>query len=170
VPRTPIQGMAFLLGFVIALWLSPFGIGVAHGEGVEPPWGSTETRLLAAVNAERERMHLIPLLRDRELDAVARAHSADMAHRGYLSHVNPEGRNPLERIQAAGIGGFTLVAENAGLTDRSNPTVEILRNWIASPDHRRNLHAPPFNRTGVGIVRSENGTWYVTQLYATVPR
>ena len=31
-PRTPIQGVAFLLGFVIALWLSPFVIGVAHGD------------------------------------------------------------------------------------------------------------------------------------------
>ena len=169
-PRTPIQGMAFLLGFAIALWLSPFGTGVASGEEFEARWGGAETRLLSAVNAERERMHLVPLVRDAQLDAVARAHSADMASHGYLSHVNPAGRNPLERVEAAGIGGFTLLAENAGLTDRGDPTEEILRSWIASPVHRRNLHAPPFNRTGLGIMRAANGTWYVTQLYATVPR
>ncbi|MBT37468.1 MAG: hypothetical protein CL938_02840 [Deltaproteobacteria bacterium] len=162
--------MAFLLGFVIALWLSPFLIGVAHGDAAESRWGDAEASLLEAVNAERERMHLIPLLRNRDLDAVARAHSADMARRNYLSHVNPEGLNPLERVQEAGIGGLTLVAENAGLTDRNDPTLEILQSWLTSPEHRRNLHAPPFNRTGLGIVRAGNGTWYVTQLYATVPR
>jgi len=170
VPRTPTQGVAFLLGFVIALWLSPFLIGVAHGDAAESRWGDAEASLLEAVNAERERMHLIPLLRNRDLDAVARAHSADMARRNYLSHVNPEGLNPLERVQEAGIGGLTLVAENAGLTDRNDPTLEILQSWLTSPEHRRNLHAPPFNRTGLGIVRAGNGTWYVTQLYATVPR
>ena len=169
-PRTPTQGVAFLLGFVIALWLSPFLVGVAHGDAAESRWGDAEASLLEAVNAERERMHLIPLLRNRDLDAVARAHSADMARRNYLSHVNPEGLNPLERVQEAGIGGLTLVAENAGLTDRNDPTLEILQSWLTSPEHRRNLHAPPFNRTGLGIVRAGNGTWYVTQLYATVPR
>ena len=168
-PRTPIQGVAFLLGFVIALWLSPFVIGVAHGDAGESRWGDAEASLYAAVNAERERMHLIPLLRDPDLDAVAHAHSADMARRGYLSHVSPEGLNPLDRIRAAGIDGFTLAAENAGLTERDDPTAEILRSWIASPDHRRNLYAPPFNRTGLGIVRAGSGTWYVTQLYVTVP-
>ncbi|MEE2679915.1 MAG: CAP domain-containing protein, partial [Myxococcota bacterium] len=61
-------------------------------------------------------------------------------------------------------------AENAGLTDQHQPATEILRGWIASPQHRDNLYAPPFNMTGLGIVRAENGTWYVTQLYATVPR
>ena len=102
-PRTPIQGMAFLLGFAIALWLSPFGAGTASGEETAPHWNEAETRLFAAVNAERERMHLVPLARDTQLDAVARAHSADMASHGYLSHVNLAGRNPLvTRTCAAG--------------------------------------------------------------------
>lgn len=169
-PRTPIQGIAFLLGFAIALWLSPFGVAAAHGEEREPLWSQAEARLHAAVNTERARAHLVPLERNRELDAVARAHSGDMARRGYLAHVNPEGLNPVERIQAAGIDHFTLLAENAGLTDRNDPATEILRGWIASPQHRDNLYAPPFNTTGLGIARAKNGTWYVTQLYATVPR
>ena len=161
-PRTFGQGLAFLLGFAAALWLSPFAAGADTG--------ALEARLHAEVNQERARHHLVPLERDAALDAVARAHSADMARRGYLSHVSPEGRNPLDRIQAAGIEGFTLAAENAGLTDRADPAPEILKSWIASPAHNTNLYAPPFNRTGVGIARAANGTWYVTQLYLTVPR
>lgn len=166
-PRTLGQGIAFLLGFAAALWISPLAIRASAQETRE---SATEARLVAEVNAERARHHLVALERDSALDAVARAHSADMARRGYLSHVNPEGLNPLDRIQAAGIDGFTMAAENAGLTDRDDPAAEILRNWIASPAHSTNLYAPPFNRTGVGIARAANGTWYVTQLYLAVPR
>ena len=166
-PRTLVQGLAFVLGFWLALALSPLG---ARAAGTAAPHAELEAGFHRAVNRERAARNLIPLTRDATLDAIARAHSADMAQRRYFSHVNPEGRNPLERIQAAGVSGFTLAAENAGLTDRSEPNREILQGWLASPIHRNNLHAPPFNRTGVGIARASDGTWYYTQLYLTVPR
>jgi uncharacterized protein YkwD len=168
-PRNFWQGLAFLLGFAIALALSPFGPRSARGdEGA--PQAQLEAHFYAMVNQERVRQHLIPLERDPALDAVARAHSADMARRHYLAHVNPEGLDPLQRIQAAGIDGFTLAAENAGQTDRPEPAREILEGWIASPVHRSNLYAPPFNHTGVGVARASDGTWYFTQLYITMPR
>jgi uncharacterized protein YkwD len=168
-PRTLGQGLAFVLGFWIAMVMSPFVVrATAIDDGV--PYAELEQRFHAEVNELRLRRNLIPLDRDPALDAVARAHSEDMARRHYLSHVNPEGLNPVERIEAAGIDGFSLAAENAGLTDRDDPNGEILEGWIASQVHRRNLHAPPFNRTGIGIARAENGTWYYTQLYVTVPR
>lgn len=169
-PRNFIQGLAFLLGLGAVFWLSPLTIRAEASEAGDPAAQRIEAQLHIAVNSERGRHHLIALERDPALDAVARAHSADMARRSYLAHVNPEGRNPLDRIQAAGIAGFTLAAENAGVTDRSEPSAEILRNWIASPVHAENLYAPPFNHTGVGVARAANGSWYVTQLYLTVPR
>jgi uncharacterized protein YkwD len=167
VPRTFGQGLAFLLGFALALWLSPLR---ARGDAAEAPFAALEAHFHELVNAERARRHLIPLARDLALDAVARSHSADMARRGYLSHVNPEGQNPLDRIAAAGIDGFSLAAENAGQTSRADPAREILAGWIASPVHRSNLYAPPFNRTGVGIARAPDGTLYFTQLYLTLAR
>jgi uncharacterized protein YkwD len=169
-PRTLWQALAFILGFAIALALSPFGPKQARGDTGDPPHFQLEAHFHTLVNDHRAGRNLIELERDSGLDAVARAHSADMAQRRYLAHVNPEGLNPVQRIQAAGIDGFTLAAENAGLTDRGEPAREILEGWIASPVHRRNLHAPPFNRTGVGIARAADGTYYVTQLYVTVPR
>ena len=169
-PRTLGQALAFALGFAAAIFMSPLSVRIASGDAGTSTEAVVEAQLYEAVNAERARHHLMPLTRVPELDAVARAHSADMASRDYLAHVNPDGLNPLDRIQSAGIDGFTLAAENAGLTDRTDPSSEILRNWIASPVHADNLYAPPFNRTGVGIARSVNGTWYVTQLYLTVPR
>ena len=167
-PRTLAQGLGFLLGFWIALWLSPFVIQVARADGGAHP--DVEAGFHAAVNAHREARHLIPLERDPQLDAVAQAHSEDMVRRTFFSHVNPDGQNPLDRIQATGREDFTLAAENVGLTTRNDPNQEILRGWLASPDHRRNLASPPFNRTGIGIAQAPDGTWYYTQLYLAVPR
>ncbi len=118
----------------------------------------------------RAQHHLIPLARADALDAVARAHSLDMAERGFFAHVTPDGANPVDRIQRAGVAGFTLAAENLGVTDRGDPVHEIVRAWLASPDHRQNLLAPAFNTTGVGVSMAGDGSLLFTQLYLTVPR
>ena len=107
-PRSFEQGLAFLLGFWLALALSPFWVEIARADSNAASYAELEARLHQEVNALRARRHLIPLERDPALDAVARTHSADMARRGYLNHVNPEGQNPVDRIHAAGIEGFCL--------------------------------------------------------------
>jgi uncharacterized protein YkwD len=167
-PRNLIQALAFLIGFWIALMLSPFTTWAADRE--ESPFAGLEAELHREVNADRAERHLLQLVRRPELDAVARSHSADMARRGYLSHVTPEGVDPLGRLDRAGIAGFSLAAENAGQTSKSDPNREILAAWLASPVHRQNLFAPPWNATGIGIAQAPDGTFYYTQLYVTYPR
>jgi uncharacterized protein YkwD len=169
VPRTFGQGAAFVTGFAIALWLSPFGSRISRAE--EPSAPQIEAALHAAVNEVRARHRLIPLERAGALDAVARAHSDDMARRQFLAHVTPEGANPLDRLERAGIAGFTLAAENLGKTDRLYaPSQEIVTAWLGSPVHRENLLAPHFNTTGIGVTRASDGSLLVTQLYVTYPR
>jgi uncharacterized protein YkwD len=129
-----------------------------------------EQQLHQSVNAFRGRHGLIPLTRDAALDAVARGHSTDMAARRYLSHENPEGLNWVDRLQKAGVRGFSMAGENVGQTNRRLPNAEIFEGWKHSPAHRQNLTARPFNRTGLGIARGPDGTLYYTQLYLTFPR
>jgi len=170
-PRSLHQSAAFLLGFWVALLLPPFGAKAAPAERDGPaPWAEFEESFHRDVNAVRANRHLVLLERQAELDRVARAHSADMARRSYLSHESPERRNPVDRLQEAGVTGFTLAAENAGMTSRSDPNREILQGWLASRVHRQNLHAPPFNATGIGVARAADGTFFYTQLYVTYPR
>jgi uncharacterized protein YkwD len=170
-PRTFGQGAAFLLGFAIALFLSPLRVEVSRADEAGPsPYAALESQLLEAVNEVRVRHHLIPLQRSTELDQVARDHSGDMARRNYLSHHTPEGANPVDRIQSSARTGFTLAAENLGKTNRSDPNREIVASWLASPEHRSNLLAPPFNTTGIGIARAGDGSLIYTQLYLTYPR
>ena len=139
-PRTPVQAIGFLLGFGLALWLWPGTVKIARAD--EAPFGTLEATLWQEVNAARARHHLIPLERRPDLDRIARAHSEDMARRGYFAHETPEGRNPLDRIQSSATPGFTMAAENVGTTNRPSPNREILQSWLASPVHRRNLLSP----------------------------
>ena len=169
-PRTFAQAIGFLLGLWIAFFLSPFG-APASGESLAP--GGTEQAiamdLFGEVNRVRADHHLVRLQRRADLDAIAQAHSEDMARRGYFDHHNPEGQNPLDRIQATRIEGMTLAAENLGKTTRRDPAHDVVKEWLLSPDHRRNLLAPPFNATGIGVATSPTGALVVTQIYVSIP-
>ena len=170
-PRTFLQAAGFLLGIAIALFLAPMNVQIARADSADAaPFAEIEARLLDEVNAVRARHHLIPLRRMAELDRAARGHSNDMARRNYLSHDSPEGANPVHRITRSGVTGFTLAAENLGKTTHRDPNREIVESWLASPDHRGNLLAPPFNTTGIGIARAADGSLIYTQVYVTFPR
>jgi len=180
VPRTLGQAIGFLFGLWLALSLWPFaasGAGLAQRDEGERPedtrtsgFPDLEASLHRGVNGVRAEQHLIPLERRAELDAVALAHSLDMVTRHYLAHESPEGHNALNRLESAHVSGFSLAAENLGITDRPDPNREILRAWLASEVHRTNLYSPPFNATGIGIARAPNGSLVYTQVYVTYPR
>jgi uncharacterized protein YkwD len=170
-PRTYAQGVAFLIGFWIALAVSPMTVKFARADDTaQNEFAELETQLFTEVNAIRVRKHLIPLQRSSELDRVAIRHSLDMARRNYMSHHSPEGSNPVDRIERSGLSGYTLAAENLGKTNRRDPNREIVDGWLASADHRRNLLTPPFNTTGIGIARAPDGSLIYTQVYVTFPR
>jgi uncharacterized protein YkwD len=107
-----------------------------------------EQEMLMLVNRERTRRGLGPLAPDTALRTVARAHSADMFERGYFSHNTPEGRDPFERMQAAGIS-FMAAGENLALAQ----TLSIAHiGLMHSPGHRANILNRSFHRVGIGII------------------
>ena len=169
-PRNLRQAIGFLLGFALALWLSPLRAGATGPELPDPALAPLEEALHASVNDARTQRHLLPLRRSAALDAVARAHSRDMAARAYVAHQSPEGSNAVDRLDHARMSGFSLAAENIGATNRTPPNREIVSGWLASEIHRNNLLAPAFNATGIGIARTVDGSLLYTQLYVTYPR
>ena len=107
-----------------------------------------EAQMLELVNRERTREGLAPVKADPEMAAVARAHSRDMFARGYFAHMNPDGKNPFDRMRAAGVS-FNAAGENLALAQ----TVEIAHtNLMNSPGHRANIMNPAFGRLGIGIL------------------
>ncbi len=67
---------------------------------------------------------------------VALAHAKDMAERNYLSHLNPEGLDPLKRMEAAGLN-VRKVSENlaGGFAD----AIQVLKGWVDSASHRQGM-------------------------------
>jgi len=169
VPRDFCSSGWFLFGLWLALvLLEP--LTAPWASAADPELARMEASLHRSVNRFRSEQHLIPLTRDAALDAVARAHSEDMAARHFFSHQSPEGHNWVDRLQQSGIEGFSMAGENVGMTSRPNPNQEILNGWLTSPAHRENLTARPFNATGIGIARAPDGSLFYTQLYLSFPR
>ena len=112
-----------------------------------------ETKMLELINNERAKEGLRPLKADPLETIVARAHSKDMFARGYFAHVNPDGKNPFDRMKAAHLK-FLTAGENLALAQ----TLEIAHtNLMNSPGHRANIMNPKFNRVGIGI---QDGGFY----------
>lgn len=148
------------------LMIEPAASGSAP-TGSTPPTldrAALERSILDEVNDVRRRNALAPLADDGRLASLARAHSDDMARRGYFEHVSPDGQRPADRLRAAGYD-YSRVAENLYWTtryrSRSNRGTdwisarelarETVASWMESPGHRRNLLLADVSHGGVGI-------------------
>lgn len=129
-----------------------------------------ERALHAAANAERAAHGLPPLAPDARLAAVARAHSRDMAERGYFGHYDFERRGPGERLQhdyAEWIGAFAENVYHVGGADaltapERTPEAlarRIVRGWMASPGHRANLLRAEMSLGGLGAWTTARDLW-----------
>jgi uncharacterized protein YkwD len=113
--------------------------------GIRP---SLEAKMLELINMERAKEGLKPLKADREQTLVARSHSKDMFARGYFAHVNPDGKDPFDRMKAAKVK-FRTAGENLALAQ----TLQIAHtNLMNSPGHRANIMNPKYKRVGIGIL------------------
>lgn len=112
------------------------------------PDPEAENRMLDLVNKERTERGLKPLVMDEKLREVARKHSKDMFARGYFAHVNPDGKDPFQRMQASGIE-FMVAGENLALAPSLQLAHEGLMN---SPGHRANILTAEFGKVGIGCI------------------
>jgi uncharacterized protein YkwD len=121
-------------------------LGFTYDKPVARP--TLEAQMLELVNKERIKAGVKPLKADPELTPVARAHSADMFARGYFAHVNPDGKDPFDRMKAAHVR-FSAAGENLALAQ----TLSIAHtNLMNSPGHRANILNPAFGRLGIGVL------------------
>lgn len=108
------------------------------------------------LNKQRTRHDLHRLRLNPRLSKAARAHTLDMVRKRYFDHVSRTGRDVVDRLTSTGyIGGSAswVVGENLawGSGDRSTPR-EIVRSWMHSPGHRRNILTRRFREIGIGVV------------------
>ena len=121
-----------------------------------------EAEVLRIVNEERAKQGLGALKRASDLDAVARAHSADMINRHFFDHTNPDGKSPFDRLHSAGIT-YRAAGENIAYGQRDAQSV--MTAWMNSSGHRKNILNSSYTEIGIAAVKNSGGTIYWTQVF-----
>jgi uncharacterized protein YkwD len=129
---------------------------------------AVEYAALEMINESRRQHGVQPLSMDESLRGATRAHSRDMAQRGFFAHVDPDGRGLAERLRAAGIA-FGYAAENLGWSAGYSPLDGVAANHtqmvaeIAPNDgHRRNILNDRLRKVGIGVYTGADGRVYYT--------
>jgi uncharacterized protein YkwD len=123
-----------------------------------------EQTIFDLTNKAREKEKLPPLKLNPLLTRIARAHSANMAKQGKLSH-DLDGKNPSERMKDAGYAaswGGENVANSDGYTASS-----IFEMWMESKAHKENILKDKYKEIGVGLAKNAKGEVYYTQVFGT---
>lgn len=130
---------------VFAAALGVFVLAAAAGAGTR---ATASSSLLRAVNRTRVARGLRPLRVDATLVRAARSHSLAMLRGNFFSHGDFHGR-----MVAFGVRG-PAAGENLAWGDGSYAApASIVREWLASPEHRANLLRPGWTRIGIGLAR-----------------
>jgi uncharacterized protein YkwD len=128
---------------------------------------SVEAGIRACANRHRRAHGLRPLRHDHTLDRAARFHARRMLARGFFDHVDPSGRDPVDRVRRYAKHRYAIIGENiaAGQTSVS----EACRDWMKRRGHRENILRPRFTRIGAGFARgSAHLGYYYVQVFADV--
>jgi uncharacterized protein YkwD len=79
-----------------------------------------------------------------------------MERERFFDHRDPRGEGPKERIDAQGYQGRAW-GENIAAGQRSPESV--MRAWMRSPGHCKNILNPLFNELGVGLILNAEGPY-----------
>ena len=134
-------------------------------------FAADEKALLDLANEARKKEKLQPLKVNAVLTKVARLHSENMAKQEKMAH-QLDGKGVGDRT-TAGNYDYRIVRENLGAAEGDEDTPaptpkEIHDKWMESKGHRANLLDDRVTEVGIAIVVSKKGTYYYTQVFATL--
>ncbi|MDQ2094793.1 CAP domain-containing protein [Rhodalgimonas zhirmunskyi] len=137
--------MRFALRWIVVLGLLVVGLA-ARGEPAR--------EVVQLTNAFRAERGLAALEISPALEAAAEAHGRDMAQRGFFGHAGSDGSSVGARVKRQGYR-FCIVAENIAKGQRDARAV--MRSWIGSKGHLRNLTLPKARE--IGVIRQRGDIW-----------
>lgn len=133
---------------------------------------SVERLLFEATNEVREKKKLGTLSENPTLLKAGRYHSEDMMKRNYFSHFSPEGKSVLDRIRKFKSGYDESCAENLhniysgkGLSDPQAIADLMIKDWMGSPDHRKNILGKDYTLMSVGCA-TDGFKIFCTQVFS----
>ena len=150
---------------------SPAKASAAPGPSAAPPTGTAgpsasspvatkalEDQFVVLLNQARDQAHCDKLHADGHLRNAARAHSADMARQGTVSHDGSDGTSPTDRMRKAGYHN----AKNEDIGSGYASATAALDAWSSDPKQRKPLLDCDLKAIGVGVALATDGTPYWT--------
>jgi len=122
---------------------------------------TTTAQVVRLTNSERLEAGCAPLTVDGHLSSASQRQSSYMARTRLFSHVWRDGSTFVERSRDAGYR--QPAGENIAWGYRSAP--EVVRAWMASPGHRKNILNCRARSMGAGVAFAADGTPYYTQVF-----
>jgi uncharacterized protein YkwD len=123
-----------------------------------------EIKAFELTNQERKKDDKPALTLNADLSTLARAHSENMARQGKMEH-KLDDKDVFDRLRD-GKFKFRTAGENIAFGDDGVTVPTIMKAWMESEGHRKNILRPEFTDIGVGIARAKNGDVYFTQVFA----
>jgi uncharacterized protein YkwD len=118
------------------------------------------------VNHERQAVGLARLRTSAQPAQAGQWHVDDMSARGYFAHdapaPAPHGTNVGHRLTGTGYS-WSIVGENIA-RGQTTPR-QVMRDWLASAGHCRNIMDPSFTEAGYAITTAGNGPYWA-QIFA----
>lgn len=155
--RTPLALFAAVMALLGPAATPAAASSTCASRSTSPGAAAPEVLAMASaclLNAERVERGLTPLGVDPRLAIAAARHAEDMAARGYLSHVSPEGCDMRCRTLAVAFPG--PVGENVAFAATASAAV---RMWLRSPAHLANLTDPRWRSLGSGVAGVAAPRW-----------
>ena len=127
----------------------------------------TISKVLDQTNTERVKLGLKPLTFNSTLSKSAQLKADDMFTNNYWAHTSPEGKSPWDFFNNAGYE-YSVAGEN--LAKDFYDTEGLLKAWINSPTHRKNILNNKYQEIGIAVVNGILGgvkTTLVVQHFGT---
>lgn len=125
-----------------------------------------ERRVFEVVNRKRLEAGLQPTVWSDDAARVARIHSQNMAAYNFFSHQGRDGKRVSERAADAGVRKWHALGENIAYNrGYGNPLESVVQSWMNSASHRANILNNRWDKAGVGVAVTANGTYYFTQVF-----
>lgn len=112
----------------------------------------TSSQLLYFTNLKRQENGTSPLSLNDKLSLAAKEKAADMFSNGYWAHNSPDGKTPWVFIKNS---EYTYVYAGENLARGFQNSDEVIKAWMASPDHRDNMLSRNYSEVGFAVMKGK---------------
>ncbi len=125
-------------------------LNASSGPGATGNMSEIEVQMFVAINAERTKQGLTPLVVNSKCVTAAQEHSHDMITRGFFGHDSPT-ETFMQRMTRQGLSGAWVGENIAG----GSGVADVVDRWMNSAGHRANIVNTNFISTGIGYYQGD---------------